>query len=181
MGAARGRGVPQRTGATLRRVPPVTVQFGTVLDLTLEQGDMRVRIDEWRGWHVLVPPNAFESAPGRARLFLVRGKLERKENLQGDELDAAQTAYERWHQRDAKLVGDLEVPGSLDHQQGRVLRIGYRSDKWSRRGKGHDYDHDFTERGHRPPLLYTNARTLERSRAALIVGGDMAITEGGID
>lgn len=165
----------------MSRVPPVTVHFGTVLDLTLEQGDMRVRIDEWHGWHMLVAPNAFEAAPGRAKLYLVRGTLERKDELEGDEFDRAQTAYERWHQRDAKLVGDLEVPNDIDWRQGRVLRIGYRSDKWSRRGKGHDYDHDFTERGHSPPLIYTSARSLARARAAIIVGGDMAITEGGID
>lgn len=165
----------------MSRVPATTVHFGTVLDLTLEQGEMRIRIDEWNGWHMLVSPNAFELAPGRARIFLVRGKLARKQDLQGDELDSAQTAYERWHQRDAKLIGELNVPDAIEWQQGRVLRIGYRSDKWSRRGARHDYDHDFTERGHKPPLLYTSTRALERAAAAIIVGGDMAITEEGID
>lgn len=165
----------------MTRVPSRTITLGTLLDLTIEQGDQRVRIDEWHGWHVLVPENAFDVAPGRARLYLVRGKLADKENLQGDEFDRAQTAYERWHQRDAKLVGTLDIPDAIDWRQGRVLRLGYRSDKWSRRGKHHDYDHDFTERGHRPPLIYTSARSLGRSRGALITGGDMSITEGGID
>ena len=75
----------------------------------------------------------------------------------------------------------LDVPDAIEWRQGRVLRIGYRSDKWSRRGAMHDYDHDFTEAGHRPPLIYTNTQSLGRARAALITGGDMAITEGGID
>jgi hypothetical protein len=163
------------------RIPATTVRIGSVLDLTFERGQERIRVDEWHGWHVLIPENAFDVAPGRARIFLVRGQLRGKEQLQGDELDRAQTAYERWNQRDAMLVGELDVPDEINHRQGRALRIGYRSDKWSRRGTTHDYDHDFTERGHRPPLLYTNTPNLARARAALLVGGDMSITEGGID
>lgn len=160
--------------------PRVLVHYGTVLDLTIEQGHERVRLDEWHGWHMLVPQNAMDVAPGRARIYLVRGKLEDRTELEGEH-DQAQETYARWHQRGADFVGMLDVPDALEWHQGRVLRIGYRSDKWGRRGTEHDYDHDFTEDGHRPPLIYTSSRQLARSRAALIRGGDMAITEGGID
>lgn len=160
--------------------PRVLVHYGTVLDLTIEQGHERVRVDEWNGWHMLVPENAMDVSPGRARIYLVRGKLAERVPLE-DAHDRAQGTYERWHQRGADFVGSLDVPDAIEWHHGRVLRIGYRSDKWHRRGKVHDYDHDFTEDGHRPPLIYCNTQHLARARAALIRGGDMAITEGGID
>jgi hypothetical protein len=62
-----------------------------------------------------------------------------------------------------------------------LLRLGYRSDKWSSKRKLVDYDHDFQESGGRPPLVYTSARTLEASRCVVVVGGSMRVTEGGID
>lgn len=163
-------------------IPPLTVLYGTVLDLLFAQGVQRISVTEWRGWQMLVGSRAMDSAPGRAKLFLVRGKIAKRSLLKGDEHDLAQEQYERWHQRDAKSVGAIErIPDSISYRQGRVLRIGYRSDKWSKRGTTTDYDHDFTERGASPPLLYTNTASIEKARAAVIVGGTMAITEGGID
>ena len=163
-------------------IPAVTVRYGMVLDLMVADGPQRITVTEWRGWHMLVSPRAMESAPGLARLYLVRGSIAKRKALRGDEHDQAQEQYERWHQRDAQWLGEIDkLPASVKFKHGRVLRIGYRSDKWSRRGAMTDYDHDFTEDGHRPPLLYTNTRTLGAARAAVIVGGDMAITEGGID
>jgi hypothetical protein len=162
-------------------IPALTVQYGTVLDLLFAIRNQRITVTEWRGWHMLVSSRAMEAAPGRAKLFLVRGTFRKKKILRGDEHDLAQEQYERWHQRDALAIGELSgLPDSIGHRQGRVLRIGYRSDKWGRRGETNDYDHDFLEDG-QPPLLYTNTASIEAARAAVIVGGSMAITEGGID
>ena len=163
-------------------VPGLTVKYGTVLDLTIATRDVRIFVTEWDGWQMLVSERAMLLPPGRAKLYLVKGAIRSKVLLQGDEHDQAQEQYERWHQRDAESIGEIvDIPDTIAYRQGRLLRIGYRSDKWTRRGKGRDYDHDFTENGHRPPLIYTNTRALERARAAVIVGGDMSITEGGID
>lgn len=163
-------------------IPGLTVLYGTVLDLTFASGEYRVLVTEWRGWQMLVGERAMLAAPGRAKVYLVRGAITKRAALQGDEHDQAQEQYERWHQRDAATLGEIDrLPDTISHCQGRVLRLGYRSDKWSRRGKHRDYDHDFTEGAHSPPLLYTSARSVERSKAAVIVGGDMAITEEGID
>jgi len=163
-------------------VPGLTVLYGSVLDLTIATRDLRILIDEWHGWQMLVSERAMSSAPGRAKLYLVKGAIRNRAPLMGDEHDRAQEQYERWHLRDAESLGEIiDIPGTIAYRQGRVMRIGYRSDKWTRRGKHRDYDHDFTEDGHRPPWLYTNTRNIERARAAVIVGGDMAITEGGID
>lgn len=164
------------------KIPAVTVRYGSVLDLMFDDGEYRITVTEWRGWHMLVGREAMDAAPGRARIYLVRGRLAKKKALKGDEHDRAQEQYERWHQRDAQWLGELDkLPSAISCKQGRVLRIGYKSDKWSKRSTTHDYDHDFTEGGHRAPLLYTDKRAIESSRAAVIVGGDMAITEGGID
>jgi hypothetical protein len=163
-------------------IPGLTVHYGTVLDVLFATGDMRISVTEWRGWHMLVSERAMTTAPGRVKLYLVKGTIKERTRLTGDELDRAQEQYERWHRRDAKELGQIvSIPEAIAWRQGRVLRIGYRSDKWSPRGKMNDYDHDFTEGGARPPWLYTSSQAIEKARAAVIVGGTMAITEGGID
>lgn len=163
-------------------IPALTVQYGTVLDVLFAVGNQRITVTEWRGWHMLVSEHAMDTAAGRAKLFLVRGTISKRKLLRGDEHDRAQEQYERWHQRDARALGELKnLPDSIGHRQGRVLRIGYRSDKWGRRGATNDYDHDFLEDGGKAPWLYTNTARIEAARAAVIVGGSMAITEGGID
>jgi hypothetical protein len=163
-------------------IPALTVRYGTVLDLMIAHGQERITVTEWRGWHMLVSERAMTTAPGRVKLYLVRGPLSRRRLIAGDEHDQAQEQYERWHRRDAHTLSEITgIPDAIGYRQGRVLRIGYRSDKWSNRGKHNDYDHDFTEGGARSPWLYTNTRALEKARAAVIVGGTMAITEGGID
>ena len=161
------------------RIPPRTVKLGTVLDLQIEVNvNTRVRIDEWAGWLLVCPENGFELAPGRSKLYLF-APLPDGEASERVNYDAATRAYERWHKRDAARVDVHKVPDRFTCLQGRVLRIGYRSDKWGARGKSHDYDHDFCEGDALPPLLYTNKRGLN-SDGAVIVGGDMTITERGI-
>lgn len=162
------------------RVPPQTVRLGHVLDLHVEvNADTRVRIDEWHTWLMCCGENGFDLQPGRAKLFLFAPMRDDSDASERDR-SAATRAYERWHKREAKRVDVYDVPDTFRHCQGRVLRIGYQSDKWGQRGKGHDYDHDFCERDGLPPLLYTDVRDISKARGAVLVGGDMVITEGGI-
>lgn len=159
-------------------VPAVTVLLGQVLDLQFERGSTRIRVDEWHGWQLLTTEDAMERAPGRARLFLLKGKLEPGSSLRST---VDPHTYDRWHQRAATKVLDLlNVPARISFFQGRCLTIGYRSDKWEPRGRSHDYEHSFYEGGHRPPKLYTDAAQFARARAAVITGGDMRVTPRGI-
>jgi hypothetical protein len=160
-------------------IPARTVKFGLVLDLLVQpDATTRVRIDEWRGWLMCVGENGFELSPGRAKLFLFRRG--------NDEVPAARDyergarAYERWHKRVAVRVDQYDVPDELCYKQGRVLRIGYSSDKWTARGRRRAYEHDFCEEGGRPPMLYTDKASIARCRGAVLVGGDMVISEEGI-
>jgi len=155
-----------------------TVALGTVLDLSIAPSAReRIFVTEWRGWWLLTTPDAMDRAPGYARLFLAAGRAERTDEAPNG---AAAETFTAWHARDADRVVELEVPSRLPHVQGRLLRLGYRSDKWARRGQWDDYEHDFSERGGAPPLLYTDRADIEDSSAALVVGGDMVITERGI-
>lgn len=161
------------------KYPPTTVKLGFVLDMQLEPNpEVRLRIEEWRDWLMACGENGFELPPGRGKLFLF-APVELDDASRRD-MSAATRAYERWHRREAGRVDMYDVPDELAHLQGRVLRIGYRSDKWGRRGSEHDYDHDFCEGDALPPLLYTDKKNLSDSRGAVLVGGDMVITEGGI-
>src|SRR4029077_13605581 len=109
--------------------------------------------------------NGFELQPGRSKLFLFRQSDD--EQARARDYSRAARAYERWHKREAKRVDVQDVPDELKHYQGRALRIGYSSDKWGARGKRRAYEHDFTGRGGRPPLLYTDKASIARSRAAV--------------
>lgn len=162
------------------KVPPCTVQLGTLLDLTIAPDNQsRVRVDEWRGWIVVIPENGFSLPAGRGKLYLFKAAL--TQSVKAPVVRRAlERAHERWHARLPDAVKHHDVADWLEHGQGRVLRIGYRSDKWGPKGRTHDYDHDFLERDGRPPLIYTDARKLEKSRAAVLVGGSMRITERGI-
>lgn len=161
------------------RYPPTSVRLGFVLDLTIEPNpDARVRIDDWDGWLMCCGENGFELPPGRAKLYLFAPAPD--DSAKRRDYSAATRAYELWHKREAERVDVHEVPDRVKCCQGRVLRIGYRSDKWGRRGKAYDYDHDFCERDGLPPLLYTDVADIGKARGAVIVGGDMTITQEGI-
>ncbi len=163
------------------KVPPCTVQLGTLLDLTIApDAEHRVRVDEWKGWLVVIPENGFELGRGRSKLFLLKADMLKRETMRAPVRRALERAYERWHMREPDAIATHEVADWIERLQGRVLRIGYRSDKWGPRGKSHDYDHDFLERGGRAPKLYTDSRALDKASAAVLVGGSMTITERGI-
>ena len=166
------------------RIPARTVLLGHVLDVSVELagGEERLLIQEWEGWALLCDADAMGRAPGRARLFLVPDPNGEADNVDLGDDDDGEDTYERWHDREADGVRELDFPDEgCSYQLGRCIRIGYRSDKWGGRGEAHDYDHDFRERGHTAPLLYIDTRELERARAAVIVGGDMRVTARGID
>lgn len=162
-------------------IPPETVRIGEVLDLVTQLGPIRTTWDqELQGWHLLTDPDAMDLRPGEACLYLVRGDL--SEPQQTEAGDHAVKTYQRWHERAPQMIGEIDaLPDLLGTYIGRALRIGYRSDKWAERGKANDYDHDFAERGHTPPEAWADTPDLERARAIVIVGGDMRVTEEGID
>lgn len=159
-------------------IPARTVQLGTLLDLVIEKGQERLTIDEWDGWVMATTEGGLDASPGRARLYLfatdggARG---------GEATERGADAFARWHERVTEGVMVHDVPEEVGWVQGRVRRLGYRSDKWGQRGEAHDYDHDFGDGGALPPLIYTDSEFLDDARAAVLIGGDMAITEAGID
>lgn len=157
-----------------RTVPRVTLKLGTVLDCIIADGDARAFVDEWKGYQLLTGESAMDAA--RPALYFVRGRLG---GDPGVDAAAAARTYRRWHERDPERVGELET-SPCPFRQGRMLRVGYRSDKWGRRGKQVAYDHDFLEDGGRAPLVYTNTRTLEAATTIIVVGGSMRVTERGI-
>ncbi len=89
--------------------------------------------------------------------------------------------YAQWHQREPKRARKLDFKSdAVGVLLGRVERIGYRSDKFGRRNKMHDYDHDFRERGGRPPKLWIDAKTVQGAHTAIITGGDFVVRAEGI-
>lgn len=160
------------------RVPATTVQLGTVLDLRVDQGAIRLTLDDdWTGWLLLTDPDAMDRA--LPRLYLVPG---RSRGSAGEAPEAAAETFERWNKRGYDFVADVEVSDNdIGYPQGRVMSIGYRSDKWGNPGDFNDYDHDFGEQGGSMPLLYTDRADLSLATAAVIVGGDFRVTERGID
>lgn len=164
----------------VKSVAPVTIHLGTVLDAELEHGDQRIEITEWAGYHILADHDAFTRRAPHARLYLVRGHLERPRSEPNEKRVARGLRdYERWHKREPKRIAELDWKPA-NYPQGRMVTIGYRSDKWGPRGRRHDYTHSFLEDGGRPPLVYTNTRTLASASTIVVVGGSMRITERGI-
>jgi len=166
---------------TVHKVPDVTMKLGTVLDATLTEGRHRHFVNEWRGFQLLSDFDAFERRAPHCHLYLVRGRIgaQPKRAPSASKLDHAEDGYHRWHKRDAARLGELDT-AAAKYLQGRMTRIGYSSDKWARRGRTTNYDHDFLEDDGTAPLVYTNARTLGASTTIVVVGGSMLITAAGI-
>lgn len=159
------------------KVPAQTVRIGTALELVTERGEERVLWDEVHGWHVLTTPGAFEQAPGRARVFLVPGKLTKTDTAipaRGSD------AFERWHKRAADKVGELDVPDDFPDYVGLAVRLDYASDKWRGKGRFVEYTHSFVDDGEPPRVYSAPPRRGAVPRGFALSGGSMAITEGGI-
>lgn len=164
-------------------IPSTVVQLGTVLDIDVwVSARERLFIDDWRNWLMATDVTGMDAAPGRARLFLIAVPPHAVPIEEGTISDKAAEAFAMWNDREAGEVLDFDgLPDSIRYYQGRVTRIGYRSDKWHPRGTTVDYDHDCFEDGGKPPKLYTSHPSIEQSRAAVIVGGSMHISERGIE
>jgi hypothetical protein len=99
----------------------------------------------------------------------------------GETADAAAT-FEAWHRREPSHVDTLDnLPDVIGVYIGRATRIGYRSDKWGKKGHAQDYDHDYTEPGYSPPEVWADRADLDQAHAIVIVGGNQRITPEGID
>lgn len=171
--------VRRRNPASHQHVPPETVLIGQALDLVTQLGDVRTTWDfEVRDWRMLCDPDAMDRRPGQAGLYLVRGKLATK-RLRA--IPAGEDTYARWHEREFDSMKEIDAPDLLSVYVGRATVIGYRSDKWERRGNTHDYTHDFEERGHVAPEAWADNADLSKAKAVVLFGGTMRITEAGID
>lgn len=160
------------------RVPARVVQLGTVLDLVVMHAGRILTITEWKGWMLVGSEGCFDVAPGRARLFL----LPVRDRQRGARMDESHPDYEAWTKRESReQLFTVEVPDSIEVKYGRCVRIGYRSDKWNRRGRTVDYEHDFQERGALAPWLYCDSAHVQSAKAACVTGGDMRVTEAGLD
>lgn len=165
---------------TSYRVPPVTIELGTVLEAVIERDGTHVRVHEWRGMRLLTDANALDMrAP---RLYLVRAKPVRVPSVSAPQskVDRAADGFARWTRRAADALYELAWGKPATVRQGRVVRLDYRSDKWGPKRRAHEYTHDFTENGGRSPLAYTDVQTLERARLVVLSGGSMRVTERGI-
>lgn len=162
------------------RIPPRTVSLGSVLDFTTCLGDVRTRWDlELEGWAMLTDVGAFSMRKGVPGLYLVKP---RRESVASDEPQGDGVRdYQKWHARDPAEVLEMEVADECPYLIGDVTQIGYRSDKWNKRGVDVDYDHDMTEHGKMPPQAWADSPDLQNATAVIIRGGDMQITVDGID
>jgi hypothetical protein len=160
---------------TTHTIPARTVRLGTVLELVTRDRRGVTTWDEVKGWHLLTTDDAFERAPGRARLFLVPGTLAPTPRAPRR---AGNRAYRAWHEREADKVDELEVPDAIAVRMGRALRLDYASDKWRGRGDPVEYTHDFCEGDGRPPIAYATSRA--NPRAFVLTGGSMLVSRAGI-
>lgn len=159
------------------RIPKTTVRLGEVVELVTGDGDRRTTWPEARGFQLLTDADAMNRAPGRARLYLVKGKMKKTAPNKANR-DAAINTWERWHKRHGpELVGGMyDLPDEVTKPIGRALSITYRSDKWNPAGEEDDWFHDFTEGN--APLVYVDRP--DAPNAFILSGGDMSVTTRGI-
>jgi hypothetical protein len=152
------------------------VLLGEGLDLVVERRGRRHTFRDMKGYAMLAPANAEERKPGSGRLFLVAA--EGNETNPSGSARAVET-FRMWTHRDPDRTLKLEVPDSIGYRIGRVIRIGYRSDKFRRRaGTWVDYEHDFAEPF---PVLYATTTTGEGARGYVLTGGRFVIGSRGIE
>lgn len=163
-------------------VPRECVQLGVALDLTTECGSKRTT---WEGRDVggmvlACDADAIGRPKGTAAIYLLREEAPADDSAPPSP-DAAET-YRTWHRRDADGRRELGgLPDVIGVYIGRATRIGYRSDKWHKRGTAEDYDHDYTEPGYVAPEVWADHGDLAKAEAIVIVGGNQRVTAEGID
>lgn len=161
------------------RVPRELVFLGYVLDAIIEKDGTVIKVkDDWYNWFLCTTPGAERLASGRASLFLLDSGvymgIEKKPSKK------ARRTYFEWSKNTPQQTFEASVPDDFPYLQGRIIRIGYASDKWTRRGRYENYDHDFYESGGIPPLIRTDKKDIAKSKGAVIKGGTMSITARGI-
>lgn len=178
-GAARKRNAPWQL-----KLPGKTFEMGKALDLFVEPDDSNEGDRVWRfedeEWIVLSVPGAFAMRAGHAPIYVV--KVELAPEAVAPTNAVAVSDYEKWHKRAPDQLLEVDgVPARATHYCGIGISIGYRSDKWNERHDLIDYDHDFFEGRHVPPLVYADCAEPRDVRLFAIFGGDMRVTERGID
>jgi hypothetical protein len=137
-------------------------------------------VDAFKDARLLAAENGIDQPPGYAKLYLLHGPM-KQTGEQADPADYGSETYSRWHSRQPEKIAEMKTPDDIGYYQGRVLRIGYRSDKYNSPGQTAEYDHLFIDGGGTAPKIYTDGPDLEKSTTAIIVGGDFTITERGIE
>lgn len=140
-------------------IPKHLAELGRVLDLRVERDGVRGLL-KLRGLVMC-------SDSTERRLWLVPAPKGRKQKLQPSQADVAQV-FKNWTQFEASGVKPQQVRLGEPEYLGRVVTIGYRSDKWD--GTPRDYEHLFE----RPPRL-TRLGDVYR-----ISGGGLRVTPRGV-
>lgn len=169
---------PSAATLTHHHIPARTVQLGRVLDMTTVLGELATSWDsELKGWAMLTDARAELMRPGAAGLYLVRLV---PTGVEPTATPTQEETYEAWHDREPGETLELDAPDFCGVYIGTARVIGYSSDKWTKRGKFVDYEHDFRESG-REPEVWADAENLADARGVVIRGGDMRVTPAGID
>lgn len=161
-------------------VPPLTIKLGTVLEAAIRMDGKVIVVHEWRGMQLLTDYDAFERA--QPKLYLVRSKASKVsavEYVSQTAIDRGVRDYYRWTKQQADKLLEVFSAANVNHRHGRMVRLDYRSDKWHK-GRFVEYTHDFTEAGGKPPVVYTNSKTLAAAKTVVAFGGTMTIAKAGI-
>lgn len=142
-------------------MPTRVVRLGRVLDLRVEANG-KIATLSWQAVHALSADTT------RRRLWLYPVKAEKKTKLEDGEFDELAKVYREWKSFPPSGVTRRKVRMGAPAFRGRVLAIGYRSDKWT--GEPKSYEHHFEK----PPRL-TKLGDVYR-----ISGGRLRVTPRGI-
>lgn len=143
------------------RVPRAVAVLGKVLDLRVERPDgfvtlLKVRRDMC----------ADES---KKKLWLLPPVRQKYGAVAGVDFRGAEKVYRLWHDLEPIGFAAASVRLGEDVYRGRVLTIGYRSDKWT--GQDEDYTHSF-----RAPY----PRLVQSGDVYRISGGALRVTARGV-
>lgn len=135
-----------------------------------------------RVWIMATDPDSVEAPPGEARLYFIKAPFTRDltPDSNHEPTDEALDSFYLWNQREADRTFTVDTPDEVGTYYGKITRIVYASDKWDKRGKVTEYDHDFYENDGEPPFIYFDDEDPEFAEAAIIYGGTMSINERGI-